>query len=338
MASSHDKVLLLDALYINSGGGLRLLEYLVAELQSKGIDFHLLADSRCKGKFDGVPRVTYMKAGLGGRRRFYAKNKSGYRAFFCFGNIPPQVKVEAPAFTYFHNINLLTLNECPSFKVKVLSWLKRRVYYRFRKNTDLWIVQTENTRHELSRHLKEPLEKIRVYPFFELPKELFGINNSPHGEDYVFISYYTGAKGHEELLEAWRILHRRGVDRTLHLTVDNPAFSEKIEQACKEGVKICNHGSIPFSKVMELYQNSAATVYPSHNESLGLGIVEALTAGCDVIGPDLPYIHSICKPSQMFEVCNAESIADAVIAYEKDRIKSELLAKNQIEELIDLLK
>ena len=334
---SSNKILLLDALYINSGGGLRLLEYLVSELQARGVEFHLLADSRCEGKFDNLPGVTYMKASLGNRYRFYANNKDGFRAFLCFGNIPPQVKVNGPAYTYFHNINLLTLKECPSFKSRVLSWLKRRVFYRYRNNTDYWIVQTSNTRQELARHLRQPLEKILEYPFFELPEGLSDIKNSCHGGDYVFVSYYTGAKGHEELLEAWKILHRRGVDRTLHLTVDNPAFSEEIAKACREGVKIVNHGHVPFSQVMEMYRASAATVYPSHNESLGLGVVEAVSAGCDVIGADLPYIHSICRPSETFEPCSPESIADAVVRYEKDRKKSELLAKNRIDDLINLI-
>ena len=89
---------------------------------------------------------------------------------------------------------------------------------------------------------------------------------------------------------------------------------------------------------MGLYRKSVATIYPSHNESLGLGIVEALTAGCDVIGADLPYIYSICKPSETFDPYNPESIADAVVAYERNRNKSILIARNKIDGFINLLK
>ena len=93
-----------------------------------------------------------------------------------------------------------------------------------------------------------------------------------------------------------------------------------------------------FKQVIELYGMSKAIVYPSHNESLGLGIVEALVAGCDVIGANLPYIHSICHPSVVFDPYNPESIADAIEEYEKEENhKSVLTIYNHIDELIELL-
>ena len=91
--------------------------------------------------------------------------------------------------------------------------------------------------------------------------------------------------------------------------------------------------------VIKLYGLSKAIVYPSLNESLGLGIVEAIMAGCDVIGSDLPFIHSICKPSGVFDPHSARSIANAILEYERrDSNKSELLIRNQMDELLELLK
>ncbi len=79
-------------------------------------------------------------------------------------------------------------------------------------------------------------------------------------------------------------------------------------------------------------------MYPSINESLGLGIVEAITAGCDVIGADLPYMHAVCRPSAVFDPSSPESIADAVERYEKGGMpRSELLVRDQIDTLIDVL-
>jgi len=54
-------------------------------------------------------------------------------------------------------------------------------------------------------------------------------------------------------------------------------------------VKIINHGSLEKSNIQKLYNCSKATIYPSLNESFGLGIIEALTAGCDVIGLSMVY-------------------------------------------------
>lgn len=330
---------LIDSLYINNSGGLRLLEYLVEELQKREANFYLLADVRCHGRFDSCRHVRYMKASLWERKQFYKAKAGRFSSVLCFGNIPAPMKMDVPVYTYFHNINLLTLTEAYSLPVKVKSWLKREVFRHYKKNTDYWLVQTSNTAAELINHLGELPERVRLMPFYELPDGVSEIAQKPHGEDYVFVAVDVPGKSHKELLEAWYILHKKGVDKTLHLTVqDDSPIVEKIKEAQNEGVKVVNHGVIPFSEVFSLYKQSKAIIYPSHNESLGLGIVEAVTAGCDVIGSDLPFLHSICKPSGVFNPYSAESIAEAVIAYEKGNTKkSELTIYNHIDELVNLL-
>lgn len=332
-------MLLIDALYINNSGGLRLLVYLVEELQERNIKFHLLADSRCRGVFDALPSVEYYDASLKIRKRIYSQDLSHYSSVLCFGNIPPLRKLSIPVYTYFHNINLLTLAEAHSAKVKAVSWLKREVFKRYKKNTDYWLVQTSNTANELCNHLGESPDRVKLMPFYELPKGVSEIAKQPHGEGYVFVAVDVPGKSHKELLEAWRILHKKGVDKTLHLTVqDDSPLVDKIKEAQHEGVRVVNHGVIPFPEIFSLYKQSKAIIYPSHNESLGLGIVEAIAAGCDVIGSDLPYLHSICKPSGVFNPYSAESIAEAVSAYESgNKNKSELTIYNQIDELVELI-
>ena len=333
-------MVLIDSLYICSSGGLRLLYYLVETLVNKNIDFFLLADKRCEGQFNHIKNVKYLKASLYTRKEFYIKHRASFSSILCFGNIPAPTKLSVPVYTYFHNINLLTLSEASSVHSIVLSWLKREVFRLYRKNTDYWFVQTSNTEIELSKHLFEPVEKIKQMPFYDIPIELSALKNRIHGNDYVYISTYTGSKGHEELLEAWKILHKRGIDRILHLTVpfDSHPVVDEIEQVCNEGVLIENHGIVPFDQVICLYQQSKAIVYPSHNESLGLGIVEAINAGCDVISSDLPFTYSICKPSAIFNPYSPESIAEAIIKYESSiNIQTQLLIGNRIDELIDTL-
>jgi len=247
--------------------------------------------------------------------------------------------MDVPVYTYFHNINLLTLDETHSIPIKVKSWLKREVFRHYKRNTDYWLAQTSNTSSELIKNLKEIPERVKLVPFYELPKDVECIAKQPHGDDYVFVALHVPGKSHEELLDAWRILHKKGIDNTLHLTVQSDSsFVEKIKEAQDDGIKVVNHGLIPLKEVFDLYRQSKAIIYPSHNESLGLGIVEAIAAGCDVIGSDLPFLHSICKPSGVFNPYSAGSIADAVMQYEKgEKCKSELLIRNQINEMIELI-
>ena len=65
---SKKRFVLIDALYINKSGGLRLLHYLVSELKKRNVGFYLLADSRCSGMFDYCKYVCYMNASLWERR------------------------------------------------------------------------------------------------------------------------------------------------------------------------------------------------------------------------------------------------------------------------------
>lgn len=334
-------MILIDSLYINNSGGLRLLIYLIDELQKANVDFYLLADARCFGKFDKCSSIEYMSATLRGRRNFYVRHRNEFKCILCFGNIPAPIKMPCPVYTYFHNINLLTLSEANNIKEKMVMWMKRQVFRCYKNNTDYWLVQTSNTANELVKNLGEKEEKVKLLPFYELPDDLSKLSKVSHGHDYVYISdHYKGAKGHEELIEAWRILHKKLVDVTLHLTIHerNSDIIREIEFARMDGVKIVNHGFVSFENVMRLYKESKAIIYPSHNESLGLGIIEAITAGCDVIGADLPYIHAISKPSVVFNPYSAEAIADAVIMYENNCCKkSELLISNQINNMIVLL-
>lgn len=332
-------MILIDSLYINDSGGFRLLQYLVRELRKRSVDFYLLADSRCAGAFDDLPFVEYMRASMSNRARWYQRDMSAFSSVLCFGNIPAPRKLKIPVYTYFHNIHLLTLSEAHSLPFWIKSWLKREVYRYYKNNTDYWLVQTSNTATELQTHLRERADRVKLMPFYELPEGLTQLKMETHGNDYVYISTYVPGKGHAELLAAWRLLHDRGVDITLHLTVplDCP-FSEELNASRRDGVRVENHGLIPFEQVIELYQKSKALIYPSHNESLGLGIVEAATAGCDVIGSDLPFLHAICKPSGVFDPFSPESIANAVIEYESKRAGgTELLIENQIDDLITLI-
>jgi len=333
------KKLLIDSLYINNSGGLHLLEYLIFELDKSGIAFHLLADSRCKGVLDHIGSIHYMKASLYNKWKWYQRDLSTYSAVLCFGNIPVPRKLDIPVFTYFHNINLLSLHNLPSSKEFFKSWLKRSILKYYKSNTDYWLVQTSNTKAELIRHLKENENRVLLMPFFNLPDTLCNMSASPHGDDYVYVANYTGSKQHEALLSAWILLHERKIDKVLHLTVPESQvfFLNKVREAQKRGVRIVNHGFLPFEEVINLYAKSKAIIYPSLNESLGLGVVEAISAGCDVIGANLPYIHTICKPSEVFDPHSADSIADAVIKYEEGKSrKSELTIHNNIKEIVNL--
>lgn len=333
------KPILIDALHIHMGGAFMILNHFVDCLVARGVDFVLLKDSRCHKlrSEDRVPKMVVMQAGVQIRKRYYKAHRNDYSKVLSLCNIPPSIKMPVPVFTYFHNVSLLKIPRTNTFKQKLMNLLKRAFIRHYAKNTDAWIVQTDNTAVLVNKYINRRQLPVEIFPFYRIPKD---INRTPINErkDYVYIGWYTGAKGHEYLIEAWEILAKRGIYPTLHLTCNSQKVVPIIEHAKKSGARIVEHGYVDFEEVCELYNKSKATVYPSLNESLGLGIIEATSAGCDVIGCNLPYTYSVCKPSEVFFSCNAESIAEAVERYERGNSpKTILMIKDRANELIDKL-
>lgn len=334
-----DKPILIDALHINMGGALMILNHLVDHLVIRKINFILLKDNRCPKLHSehDVPQIITMSSGERIRRRYYKSHQNSFSTVFCMGNIPPAIKMPVTVHTYIHNVSLLKIPKDYSVSQKAKNYLKREYIRFYAKNTDTWIVQTSNTANLVNNYINQLNLPVLEFPFYNIPEN---INHASvaHRQDYVFIGEHTGAKGHEYLVEAWGILAQQGIRPKLHLTSNSLKLKNLIAENIKLGARIENHGYVSFAKVIELYNKSKATIYPSLNESLGLGIIEAVEAGCDVIGCDLPYVYAVCKPTLTFQPRNAQSIANAVSIYEAGgQTKTTLKIKDLVEEFIDFI-
>lgn len=333
------KPILIDAVYIHVSGALMILNHLVNRLTARGVNFVLLKDRRCPTlqSEDDIPNITVLDPSLKARNSYYRWHRDSFSSILCLANVPPPVKMHAKVITYIHNVNLLDIPSGLRFRSSVYSHLKRH-YIRFiSRNTDQWAVQTLHTASLVDKHINHKRRQILIYPFFNIPDS---INHTPHEmrQDYVFIGEATGAKGHEHLIEAWARLGEKGFDKTLHLTTSAPELVEPIDRALKRGARIINHGFISFDEVIRLYNKSKAIIYPSLNESLGLGIIEGAEAGCDVIGCNLPYLHCVCEPSACFRPSDPDSIIDAILRYESGNAKpTTLRIRDHADEFIDVI-
>lgn len=333
-------MILLDATYINRSGGLELLSYLVECLfNRKRDDVFYLFDLRCVDVFSQIDtcNICFIQGTESERRKFYISNRLKFDKILCFGNVPPPVHMYATVYTYSHNIYLFSIPKSYSFSSKIKTLLKRYYINSKKKHTDCWIVQTSNVEHKLHLQLGQE-QQVLVLPFYKIDKSVRRSDDKREG--YVYIANYLKEKNHGLLLQAWIILAVKGFYPRLQITIED--YPEEIEilliKAKRAGANIINHGKLPKSDVYKLYNKSCAAIYTSCNESFGLGIVEALEYGCDVLGPNVDYINSICKPSITFDLDNIDSIVHSVIVYERGEcLKSRLLIRDNINELINLL-
>lgn len=330
-------MILVDSIFVHNSGGKVLLNYLLRMLYPHRAGIILLLDKRYDPTtlIDGFEHV-FISPSLISRYIFYVKNKSSFSKVFCFGNIPPPIRLDTNVITYFHNYLLLERPAgYPGFN-GLLKTLKKRVIKSLRKNSDLFLVQSHHTKQALVKHFEIPRNQCSILPFYNVPQSQIPLNHSE--KKFLYISNGNPHKNHINLLEAFKILVDHGFDLELNLTITSEykQLIESIEKFKDYGVRVINHG---FTDPQPLFQECKYLVYPSLSESFGLGIIEAINFGCDVIAADLPYVHSIIVPTATFDPTSPDSIANALRATLSKEFpsKSTIKIENEIEKLVKLL-
>lgn len=316
--------ILFDGLYISSGGGMVMMCHLI-DLMEKRFPgrIHYLIDARVGDKFPHLPddRKTVLTGSLSTRWKYYRKHRNDFSVIICHGNIPPPVKCRGKVFIFVANIYYCEIPKEFSFKFKFLLYMKQLFVRLTKGNADIWVMQSSFMKELWSKKFGIPQDKHWVYPIIDFHTLQIPVPALPRREDgdYLYVTDYTPGKRIEMLIEAWKILAGKGFHKALHLTCSRNAekLRQLIEDAERAGARIVNHGFMPHSQLDGLFRSCRATVYNSANESLGLGLVEAIAFGCDVIAPDLPYVHSVCVPSLVFEDGSIGAIVDAVLRYER---------------------
>lgn len=333
-------MILIDAIYINSGGAKILLEYLLQEITTKKLNGNcfVLLDKRCV-----LPEVLlsdfkhrHLKASEISRYSFYKKNKNRFSKILCFGNVPPVIKCKKQiVFTYFHQPNFV---DSLSFNFQNFHFLLKRTYINFLLgNSNYFIVQTENMMKKFSKRYRVNLKKLKVIPFYP------SIENS--GAKKVFSFFYPSLgyphKNHLSLLNAFKKFYDKNKTGELILTIpksDHQLF-KRINDLKEDGYKIKNLGFAPRKKIFKYFNQSQYLIFPSLHESFGLGIIEGILTNCKLIAPDLDYVNSICEPSILI---NPESESSLISAFDQalkgKYIKNSVLKiKNEIDDLLKIL-
>lgn len=330
-------MILVDALFIaNHGGGPNLLRYLLDRIGERGLQSHffLLLDERFQHDVASFQHIK-LKAGLKARYIYYKNNRNRFSRVFCFANTPPPVKLQVPVDTYFHNQMLLESTRHLTSKKYWRFYLRYLFVKLYNRHTDNYIVQTKHMVDDIVATGLKTRQQCKQYPFYRLPPLAAG--DVVRTNDFLYISTPSFYKNHENLLSAWAFLFRQGLGPVLHLTVDEtaPTLLARIEEMKQQGIKLVNHG---YTDPATLYKSCGYLVYPSCNESFGLGLIEAAEAGMKILVSDLPYAHSVISPSAFFNPADPASIAACVSNALKNELPfPEILVKDEVDALIEHL-
>ena len=334
-------MILVDALFINKGGGAVLLQYLIEKILAhpRGKDFFFLLDPRFERPASLTGNYLVIPNKLKDRIIFYKEHKNNYSKVFCFANTPPPVKMKVPVYTYSHNQKLL---EAPKQRFNRAYWrlyLKYLVIKLYNNNTDYYIVQTPHMVEELlGTGLKNAAHCLQI-PFYDAEKykgATLPFEQRP-GNEFAFVSTPSPQKNYPTLLDAWEHLHSMGHTPGLHITIDHtaPGLLARVNEMKANGIRIYNYEYID---PRELYFKYRYLVCPSVMESFGLPLIESVESGMKVLAPDLPYVYDVIKPSLTFNPWDKTSIADAVIKAMNSELPSPVVVtQNEVDKLIALL-
>lgn len=341
-------MILLDAIYINNGGGKVLLDICIKEITSRNIPVFFLLDKRVEGLYPEIDPSSrlFLKASLVRRHLFYLKNKHRFSAVLSFGNLPPTVKLDCEVFTYFHNVLFIDPENGRKIKSRVIGFIKSSIIRLISMNTDYWIVQSSIVKEKLSLRWQIDLKNICIFPIFEDIKMSGNVKchqnivELPARLNFVYVSDGHAHKNHLKLVEAFAKYNQNFPLDSLTLTVNfDFIFLCSVIDAFREtGVNIVNKGFLPRNQVYKEYENADIFLYPSLKESFGLGLIEAAQYGLPVISADLAYVKEVIIPSAVFDPYSVDDIYEKLLDSRSYIDKpAKVVVQNKLPDLLDLL-
>ncbi len=151
------------------------------------------------------------------------------------------------------------------------------------------------------------------------------IPDRPKGARLVFMGSDWRRKGLADLIEAVAVV--AGRFPSVHLTVGGPSAPDSLGQlhrlVARAGVtkNVLLAGRIAREKLAAIYFHSDVFVLPTHDEALGVAIIEAMAAGLAVISCPVGGVREIIRSPDEGELvppCDPKGLAAAIISMLED--------------------
>ena len=272
-------------------------------------ELHLLVSPRTRAMHQGYgSRVHYLTFPWSNERRnlrtlsehVYAPIRLPLKRIDVFNTlIAPLVKPAPGLVAHFKTMHAFTEPEAVSPAAR----LYRRIGYpRTARVADAIIINSESLRSEVEKHLDVDPAKLRLIPE-AVDHDLFRPGDrddaarrlaTRHGISAPFVLFVSSLwpyKNCDGLLRAFALAkpdlagHRLvvvgpGRDKDyvarLHALAAELGIADDVDWV----------GGVPLEETVDFYRAADVFVYPSHNETFGLTILEAMACGCPVVTSD----------------------------------------------------
>jgi glycosyltransferase involved in cell wall biosynthesis len=314
-----------------------LLERQLREFDDPPVCGQVALESTSRGN-SGWERMRWVQRELPDRVRAVRPD-----VLFSFANIAPPRSI-CPQVVFCHQRNALFDDTMPWWAVvrRARMRMMRRQIFRGARASQAIIVQTAAMQQRFVELAPDLANRVCVIPSgFRTassaptvrPEKKQLIDNSAHPR-LIYVSHPSEHKNHLALIKALPAILAVFPATRLLLTLerDNPPnkrfaqFVHAIAQAA-DRLGVADHlvwlGRLEPDEISYALEQSDLTVFPSLAESFGLGLAEAMAAGCPVAAADLPYAHDVGGDAAIyFDPCDPASIGRDVAAVlsDKDRL------------------
>jgi hypothetical protein len=234
---------------------------------------------------------------------------SGRTPLLVLGDVP--LRASGPQTVLVHSLHFTSGSEAGSFALKAKYGLYRELFRRNASRAGAFIVQTRQMQESLERTYEQTKGRTFVVRL-PAPAWAGAIRDSRRARANaggLRLFYPASAYRHKNhsILSKLREPAALPLQRVV-LTID-PADNPVPGAAWIE----CK-GSLPPSQVVAEYQRADALFFPSHSESMGFPLVEAMTIGLPVVCADRPYARELCGSEALyFDPGSAPSLETALV-------------------------
>lgn len=305
------KHIIVNATALKRSGSLTILEQFIEAIPSDRYEYIIFSNSCVSLAFSQTNIRIIPKKNKRFWRRFLwdtfgiinwlRKNKINPVATISLQNTNFRTNRFIPNFVYFHNaIPLSDKRWNPFNKSERAIWFYKNIYPYFirvyiNRNTEIF-VQSNSVKDGFAKRFNFPKDKIHIV----LPKIKLAArkkSNSPLLDRNKLNLFYPATtfifKNHLTIIKAISLLGSNLQQRiTLHLTCNENELPFKIADS-EIHFKINFMGNICFERVLQIYDEADALLFPSYIETLGLPLIEAASFGVPIIVSDLPYSREV---------------------------------------------
>ncbi|HAZ73363.1 MAG TPA: glycosyl transferase [Candidatus Pacebacteria bacterium] len=237
----------------------------------------------------------------------------------CYCHTPPRVLYGYSAKSNWRS-NPFTL-----FAGNLLNHFVRQMDFVAAQNPDVFIANSEETKLRIKKFYKRDSTvinpPIKIYDqaktFFDKlnKKDLADFTQQKNSSYYLYVNRLAKAK-HPEL--AVQVASELNLKLKV---VGDGAMLEDLKEMAGETIEFL--GAVDDKKLIELYKNARALLYPVEDEDFGMVPVEAMAFGTPVIAHQSGGPKETIKQDRtglFFKSLTVESLAEAIIDFEKNFI------------------